>query len=174
MPQHRDDELWNVHSKAVQLSKESCFFYYMDISTPNHSNLQNLNIVLWTLGLMDLKMSCDLVGLLWEGEKVMEIIPSTCVSRSIFHSHKGWLDLPQSNVVSGPCHITEIYNEHLMHLVHLTNVLSNTKGFGTRLILDALEIQLHPGTANWDTGLQLSVAWKPAIGLIRSSLSVYW
>lgn len=52
-----------------------------------------------------------------------------------------------------------------MHQAFL-QVLSKTTGFGDRLILEALEIQLHLGNVNHVIELQLSAAWKSAIGLM--------
>jgi len=48
-----------------------------------------------------------------------------------------------------------------------TEVLSRKSGYMERLIMEAIQVELHPENLNRDDGLRLSTAWKPIIKLMK-------
>jgi hypothetical protein len=48
-------------------------------------------------------------------------------------------------------------------------VLSTKSGYLDRLIMEAIEVNLHPNNINKEDGLILSGAWKPIIRLVQEN-----
>jgi hypothetical protein len=61
------------------------------------------------------------------------------------------------------------FNDNHKILLQEVEVLSTTYGYLDRLIMEAIEVNLHPNNINRDDGLILSGAWKPIIRLLKEN-----
>jgi hypothetical protein len=46
-----------------------------------------------------------------------------------------------------------------------TKILSKTWGYMKRLIMEAIQVEIHPNNLNREDGLRLSTTWKPILKL---------
>jgi hypothetical protein len=64
--------------------------------------------------------------------------------------------------------------EHLLNTGHeiqfeKTQRLNRTATYMNRIVKEAIEIQLHPGTSNREAGFILSRTWQPKITIFKPS-----
>jgi hypothetical protein len=48
-----------------------------------------------------------------------------------------------------------------------TKILAKTSGYMERLIMDAIQVEIHPNNLNREDGLRLSNTWKPIFKCIK-------